>query len=301
MDRASTFADKKIVALLSRSYIPVAVDAWYYSRRQDAAGDFYRKVVLQREGAHLGRTTQGFYIFEVSGELFQGWNNRNPGRVRRHLKNGLKAISTQKTRAPKGPSQSKSDPRYQRDIPAGATVVDVHSRILKGSWPKNKNTWSEMIRAARGKDRLWILESERKLLRKGKLAESLKRRIVRFHFVDNTRGEPPMWRVEEVKELKLKVLKQPKGWKIVGQVKLESKNGDRGYEGQVLGFYRMKKGQLTQFDLVSKGDFFGCGSYTPNPPEGKFSIGFATKLSDKNSAAYFVPPQAARDLRAYLK
>ena len=39
----------------------------------------------------------------------------------------------------------------------------------------------------------------------GELPESLKRRIARFHLIDNTRGEPMFWDVADIRKLDLRL------------------------------------------------------------------------------------------------
>ena len=45
---------------------------------------------------------------------------------------------------------------------------------------------------------MWIRNDEVASLVQGEMPASLTRRIVRYHFVDNTRGEPPFWRADEI-------------------------------------------------------------------------------------------------------
>ena len=111
--RESTFADDTTIDLLSRKFIPVAIDVFYHERRKDAEGDFYRKIVAQREGMREGRTTQGFYIFTPHGSLIVGWNNRDPGKVRRRLQEAQKKKKKKKQKHDlrADPIQLKEDKR----------------------------------------------------------------------------------------------------------------------------------------------------------------------------------------------
>src|SRR5207244_1123336 len=66
---------------------------------------------------------------------------------------------------------------------------------------------------AAARDHLWLTADEVQALvpaqpRKGALLQVPRRvaeRILRFHLVDNTRGEPPMWRREEIRTQELKL------------------------------------------------------------------------------------------------
>ena len=121
-DRASTFADDRVIALLREKFVPVAVDCWYLDRARDDAGEFYKKVVSQRQPFEPGkRSTQGFYAFAPDGTLLKGWNNRNVPRMREYLAEALKAF----TPAEAGPAGADRDPRFARGLPDGAVVVLV--------------------------------------------------------------------------------------------------------------------------------------------------------------------------------
>src|SRR5690606_36489983 len=63
----------------------------------------------------------------------------------------------------------------------------------------------EAMRSATGRDHLWITASEIAALREGRVERSLALRIARFHLIDNTRGEPPMWDADEVERLDLEL------------------------------------------------------------------------------------------------
>ena len=45
--RVSAFADREIIRLAAEDFVPVTADDWYQRRRQDAEGEFFRKVADQ--------------------------------------------------------------------------------------------------------------------------------------------------------------------------------------------------------------------------------------------------------------
>jgi hypothetical protein len=296
LDRASVFADDEIVSLLRTRFVPVAVDEWYHVRRQDPEGEFYRKVVFQRAGMQAGRTTQGFYLFDAEGTLIQGWNNRDTAKVKRNLQEALQR-PLPRTAAKDEPAE---DRRLARRPPEGGLVVDVHSRIVKAAWTPAKNEWDEILRAATGRDRLWISSSEAASLAAGAMPESLARRIARFHLVDNTRGEPPMWSRAEVRELKIGLAPDKRGYRLEGRVRLATDSGDRGYEAALLGSVEIKEGRVARFDVVARGEFWGEGTYTRGAPPGRFTLAVAFRIAGDGEASK-VPPQGARDLGDYMR
>src|SRR5438093_5498858 len=78
--------------MATERYIAVAGDDWYQRRRQDAEGEFFRKVADQgpRKGEG-GSTRQGIYIFTPGGKLLAYRNHQDPDVMRSVLQQGLKA------------------------------------------------------------------------------------------------------------------------------------------------------------------------------------------------------------------
>lgn len=291
-DRASTFADDRVIELLKEKFIPVAVDCWYLDRAKDAAGDFYRKVVSQREPFRPGeRSTQGFYAFAPDGTLLRGWNNRNVPRMREYLDRALKDFKPAEGEA----ADAARDPRFARAVPEGAIVVDVFSKILEAEWPPTDDEMIKPLRVSTGRDHLWILKDEVAALSAGRFPDALARRIARFHLLDNTRGEPPHWGGAEIRELKLEL----KDGRIAGVVKMATESGDRTFDAGVRGVVEFREGKPARFDLVARGRFTGDGRFTKNGPPGPFTLGVAFSMS-KGGEDWKVAPQGARDLRGYL-
>lgn len=294
LDRASTFADPEIVQLLQNRFIPVAIDQAYQRRQQDDEGEFYRKIAGQGPRNDFQGTTQGFYLATAAGELLAFNNNRGPERIRRIMKRALSAF-----RPPKATviEAAKKDPRYNPEPPEGGLVVRVRAKVLEGYEPTT-DRWRHIFQTAVSRDNLWISQREHQALAAGEVPESLQRRIARFHLVDNTRGEPPMWRESEIRELRMEL----RDGRLNGSVKLKTDDGDRGYTAQLLGHVDVEDGQVVRCDIVALGDFWGEGRYTRRAPRGKFPLAVAFTLADGSDTADGVPPQASRGwLQGYLR
>ncbi|MSR46214.1 MAG: hypothetical protein EXS13_03970 [Planctomycetes bacterium] len=313
LDRESSFADAQVIETLQKRFVPLALDVWYEERREDAAGELFRKVVYQREGLEPGRTTQGFYAFAPDGKLLQGWNHRGVDRLKEHLKKALDDYEPPKAAALTG----VADARFDRTLPDGARIVDVHARITKADWPEPKDGYERVMQAATSSDHLWIVREEIAALGAGTFPTSLATRIARFHCIDNTRGEPPLWEIAEVQRAEIKIEPDPKRAgtagvaklaalsAVEGTISLRSADGERGYDARVGGSVEIKDGALTKFDLAIRGDFFGSGEYTRNAPPGKFTLAIVFTLADAvdtadGDQAARVPPQGARWLDDYL-
>ena len=283
--------------MLRDDFVPVALDVWYEERRQDAVGDFYRKIVAQRDGLKPGQTTQGFYIAGADGSLLQAWNNRDPDKLARLLRGARRPIPSAATDTP----ATEVDAGFARSVPKGAAVLDVFAKITDADWPEAKRGWfDDAMRSATGRDHLWITQEELAALAAGTLPDPLARRIARFHLIDNTRGEPPMWRSGEVRELDLELASAGDGkWLLTGVARLATARGERRCDAAIRAEIAFADGRLERFDLVARCSFAGEGQFTPHAPPGTFTLVVATRIAS-GAVADAVPPQAARDLRDYL-
>jgi hypothetical protein len=300
LDRVSIFSDPQIVDILKTRVIPVAVDAWYMNRKQDGEGEFYRKVVSQDPSRtdFTNSSTQGRYAFTPEGKLVGFNNNRSVERIQNLLKKALEKYPPGEPSAEGSPIDTARKPSLDRTVREGTVVVNVYAKVLGGQ-DETENKTAKMFQASLGEDHLWIRKDEGEALARGELPESLKRRIALYHLNDFTRGEPNLWRSNQLKKLEMTL----KDGKLAGVVQLETADGKRGYETELLGFVEAKEGKLSRFDLVSKGLFWGAGNYTntAGTPKGKFPLGVAFRLADGKNEADKVPPQAARDLNEYLR
>ena len=303
LDRASSFHDAETARILTEDYVPVALDVFYEERREDTGGEFYRKIVKQRENLQPGRTTQGFYIATPDGELINGWNNRNAQRLKHRLKLALVGYEAGKTEFTPA---TETDPTYERSLPQGALVVDVRALIVDAAWQGAGSRWDKIRREAMGRDHLWITDAERQELIAGQWPPSLTRRMARFHLIDNTRGEAPMWRSRDLREASLTF----ESGVLTGRIRLATSTNppfhpdaavDRFYDAAVRGVVTIKDDAIVRLDVVVRGSFFGEGRWTPGSPKKPFTFAVAFALADLARAASKVPPQASRNLRSYLE
>ncbi|MEM7234850.1 MAG: hypothetical protein AAF517_21905 [Planctomycetota bacterium] len=299
LDRASTFADREIVRLLKTKFVPVAIDQAYQRRQKDTEGDFYRKIAGQGPRSNFRSTTQGFYIATASGDLLLYNNNRDPSKIRRLMKRKLSEFesSPAKSAATSKVESERVDKRYSPKPPKGGLVLRVRAKVLGGYEPTT-DRWRTIMHNALSRDNLWLTAEEQNELTRGVLPEALKRRLARYHLVDNTRGEPPMWKKDEVRQLDLALSKG----EIKGKVKLGTSDKKRGFEGSLLGYLRTEKGRVTQFDLVARGEFWGEGRYTKRAPKGRFPFAVVFSLADGSDVADAIPPQGSRGwIDGYLR
>jgi hypothetical protein len=290
LDRESTFADPEIVQLLKTRFVPVAIDQAYQRRQKDTEGDFYRKIAGQGPRNNFQGTTQGFYIATPAGDLLLYNNNRDTQKVRRLMKQKLAEFTSRPAQSEVAAiTRQKIDPRYNVQPPKGGLVLRVRAKILDGFEPTT-DRWKSIFQNALSRDNLWISKAEHQALVQGVVPISLQARIAQFHLVDNTRGEPPMWKPQEMRELAI----QLSDGKLTGNVHLESGGGDRGYQADLLGFVETKNDKVVRLDFVALGDFWGEGTYTKGAPKGKFPLAVSFTLADGSDTADGIPPQGSR-------
>ncbi len=327
MGRESTFADAKIIDLINNNFIPVAADDWYQRRREDDEGVFFRKVADQgpRKGQG-GSTRQGIYAFTASGKLLGYRNNHDVDVMRRFVQDSLKAweklpAAERAKGAIEVGNAKKIDAAYARTPPKGGLIVNVYTRILE---KKDDFFCHGSCKFPGGDksahDRLWLTAEEMKALmpkgaEKGQeiaIPDSVTYRLARFHLIDNTRGEPPMWTKSHVRTAKLTLLAESASesevcLKLTGAILLATdfdvKTAQRGFDVSLLGDIRYdpKARKMTRFDVAAVGDHWGSGPYTGGARPGRTPLGVAFELANPERAADRVPPQAARESNAYYR
>jgi hypothetical protein len=313
--------------MATEDYVAVAADDWYQRRRDDDEGKFFRGVADQgpRKGEG-GATRQGIYCFTADGKLLAYKNaGQLPDVMRDTLRLGLREWrklpeERRKPGAVTVGDAGKADPRFARTPPPGGLVVTVHTRILD----REKDSFRRGTCPVRGgdaaaRDHLWLTEAEWKALvpdtaRAGDrvhVPAAVAERVLRFHLTDNTRGEPPMWRTDEIRSQELTLTVEeatPTGLRLRldGSAVLASRadvgKADRGFDVRLLGYvgYDRAKKAIDRFDVVAVGDHWGEGPFTRRARPGRAPLGIAFELAGTRSAADLVPPQAAREVDAYF-
>ncbi len=308
-------------------YVPVAGDDWYQRRRDDTEGAFFRKVADQgpRKGEG-GNTRQGIYLLTAGGKLLGYKNHQDPDVMRDFLRQGLAAwrrlpAAERQPGAVKVEEPDKLDTAYDRKPPEGGLIATVYTRILdrEGLDGYCRGSCNFPGGNAAARDHLWLTRDEwQSLIPKGakkgdefpvpaKVAE----RILRFHLVDNTLGEPTFWKAEEVRDGKLTLTVEEATDKEVrlrlsGKVLLanaaDPAKAQRGYDAQVMGTirYDVAKQAIDRLLLAAVGGHWGSGVFTGKARPGSQPLGIVFELSTGDKPADLVPPEAARDLHSYL-
>lgn len=274
----------------------VSLDQWYTRRQQDTEGEFWRKIAAQGPRNDAGQTQQGLYLVGADGQLLAYTNNRGPERVRGLLEQAARDYSHPVDAKPL--ERQSTDAKYKVALPEGAVVVRVQTRV-DGGYAPTDDRWESLFQSAVSRDNLWITAEEQVALAQGTVPEALAVRILRFHLVDNTRGEPPVWSREEIREWSLTI----ENGKLVGSAHLETEDGSRGYQATLQGELAWGQDQrLQQCHIWVEGQFWGSGPFTRNPPPGKFPLVIAFRLADGSEPADSLAPHGSRGwLPGYLR
>lgn len=247
--------------------------------------------------------------------------------MREALREGLKNWSAlpesdRKPGAVQVPDHGPVDKTFHREPPANGLIVKVFARALdRGA----RQDFSDAVCQPgagdeAGRDHLWLSEAEWKSLlpvnpRVGDVVPidaKIIERILRFHLVDNTRGEPPIWNRGDIRKREITARIESAGDSTVriqidGAALLATAadpgKADRGFDAAILGCveYQPREQRITRFDLVAVGDHWGSGTYTRRRARpGKTPLGIAFELTDGKSAADRIAPQAARDINGYF-
>jgi hypothetical protein len=313
--------------MATENYIPVAADDWYQRRREDAEGKFFRDVADQgpRRGEG-GATRQGIYCFTADGKLLAYKNaGQLPDVMRDTLRQGLREwnklpAERRKPGAIQVDDAGKTDARYTRTPPPGGLIVTTYTRILDRDGESYcKGTCKTLGGDRPARDHLWLTAAEWKSLvpagakkgDKSALPAKVAERILRFHLTDNTRGEPPMWRKDDIRSHELNlIVEEVDDAKIILRLEgsallatsADASKADRGFDVRLLGHigYDRAKKAIDRFDVVAVGDHWGEGPYTRGARPGRQPLGIAFELASGKSGADLVPPQAAREIDNYL-
>lgn len=324
----SAFADPEIIRLASDDFVPCTIDDWYQRRRQDDEGRFFVSVANQgpRKGVD-GATRQGIYCLTADGELL---NFKNAGQsveaTKEQLLQALKKFRAlpAERREPGAvtvPESGQLDANYTRIPPPGGLIVRVNARILEKKGEQFEKSTCDFTGGDRSsRDFLWLTKTEveelvpgeKKVIDTYSVPTTIAKRIARFHLIDNTRGEPDAWQKADIHllEMTLTVTSRTDSTielRLAGKFRLSDHAVEslskRGYDGKVEGrlTYDTSKRTFSRFDAVAIGDHWGCSTFTKvGMRPGKQPLGIAFGLVSGEKPTERIPPQAAREWRAYL-
>jgi hypothetical protein len=236
------------------------------------------------------RTRQGTYATTAGGTLLASWNNNDPRFVARKLRQALAAWDRVKTEGRESAGESQIDSahlnRIDRFYPEGGLVLRVNTRDLPRDRPVEER-WAK----AWNQDFAWFTRDEARQFvpdspRPGQehvVPKPLVERLVRFHLLDNVRGQTTPFPAAAVEEARLtarvtKVEGDTVALGLVGSTRAVARGNwsirgyrdmsrptsqERGMEMKLLGHarYDRKEGRFVSFEVVAVGTRWGGTQY----------------------------------------
>ncbi|MCP4848318.1 MAG: hypothetical protein GY899_10280, partial [Verrucomicrobiaceae bacterium] len=288
----------------------------------DAAGKFFRSVAAQ--GPRKGNgTRQGHYILTASGKLLGYNNNRSLERRKSFIKSSLEKWHAL-PESERKPSTGKVAPlvagnldkKYHANPPTDGIILVASARILKTGTNGQLETcsaddiehgWGYMA----AMDRMWIRKEEWQSIIKaagstGEVPKRLAYRLLRYHLMDFTRGEPAVWKREEVRRFTLKIIPSKKSghYTLEGSALIttapDPAKAKRGFEINLLGKIETSpSGKPVRFDLVALGQHWGDGPYTKGSRPGRTPLGIAFRIGNPENPIDLIRPQGSHWLQGY--
>jgi hypothetical protein len=318
--RASAFADPEIIKMCQTQFVPVTGDDWYQRRRKDREGEFFRK--LAEASGKGGHTLQGIYLFAPDGTPLAYKNaGHDPDFIRKMMRDALVRFAKlpEGKRKPTIEDAGEPDANYHRAPPEGGLILKGYTRILDlkdGNYIKGTCKATGGEKAAR--DHVWITKEEVKTLAPAKaevgfryaLPAKLADRLCRYHLIDNTRGEPELWKPEHVRARRMSLVVTNATADAV-ELRLEGEavlmtdadpaKAGRGYEVRLLGSLRYlpAKGTFDRLDVTAVGTHWGEHHDTAPARPGKSLLGQSFELAADRPGDR-VPPQGIRDKNGYF-
>ena len=314
--------------MATNDFVPVCTDDWYTRRRQDDEGNFFRRMATAagRKGDG-GDTRQGIYVFAADGTVLGFKNAGHDPKVMKKVFVDALAKFQQLPEAQRSagkirvPAHGEFDPKYTRQLPKDGLVLRTHARILE----KKGDTYQPGTCELQGGDKasrdyVWFTKEEVATLLPSvwevghnyPVPEKLTQRLARFHYIDNTRGEPQFWKKSEIRDNQMSlsviaVSPEQVELQLTATVTLATKadlaKADRGFEAQSIGWikYNRTKKEFEQFDVASIGLHWGDHFHNGTARPGRNPLGLWWTLADLTKPGNTIWPQGIRDKDPYMK
>ncbi len=260
------FEDDVVLTTIREKCIPVTIDQFYTRRQSDKEGEYYWSIVKQR-GYEKGKTTQGFYLVSPSGKLLYsksaGLNQWQLPTFKKELVDVLDTFAPSTAEVMPKLTVPTPDLKTTPRFPAGAVIARVHAKAIA-------QTDSPV-----SQDFLWLTADEQKRLLDNTLTDEIKYRLLRYHFIDNTLGEPKRWKKQDIISESLTLV----DGKLSGSFVLKSEKNQAGYTAHVLGHIRGDdQGRITQLKMVAEGSYYGNTNIAGIREPGEFPLAVSFRL-----------------------
>ncbi len=311
-----------MIVELARQFVPAADEVGFLQSRKGPECELFRKVAEQ--GHYAGRskptaTRQGIYATAPSGRLLASVNTTDPRRMEAMLRRAIgqwEKMPREKRLLSRAPDPEAAAPhRPERRYPTGGLILRVHSRdVAREKKPSGwrSEAWNRDMAWFRKEEARRFLPSDAAPGSRHSIPESLVRRLVRCHLVDNVRGQTRAFPKSAIKraELATRITAVEEGivslrlegstravergtWPVGGYRDMHDPRAqERGIEVKLFGRARfdLQAQRFVVFELVAIGKRWGGTQYNgrrddlPAAP-----IGFAFTLAGQTAADRVAP------------
>ena len=261
-------------------------------QRGPAEKEFFQKI---GEKGHYGKPWQGVYAATPSGVFLGSTNQRDPKVMVDLLRKSLdayKGMDKEERLRTSAPGPSGDGPT--RLYPVDGLSLRLYARDLpRADGGEKTGFWA----GAWNSDVAWFTKEEAASMvpASGTKAvdDKLARRLVKYHLLDNVRGETRRFEDKHVKKAELsftvtRVEGEATHLRIEGASLAE--DADRGFDAKILGRATWQGGKFTVFEMLAVGTRWGAREADP----GRNPMAIAFQLNDDK-----VPPaQLIMDLGA---
>jgi hypothetical protein len=274
IDRATAWADPAIRRLVGERFVPVALDGWFLSRRQDAVGRFFATIVAQAQAVRPNVITQGMYCITSDGVLLAQCScGSSSAHVQQVLTDALRSFAGALPSAPvpdSGPTDAIHDPQ----LPEGGVVLVAYARrLISDGGAYRPAPELDGSTSADGREYVWLSAGEWHAVLSAALQaqqpngnrafpDGLSRKLVRNALLDTTHGEAMPWEATDITSVTLALIPdQDPGevghLRLAGTVRIAS--ATRSYEAQLAGELTVSPVQsaITDFELTALGSHRG--------------------------------------------
>jgi len=303
--RASVWNDP-VVRDLTTAFVPATDESWRLQTSDDRQARAFRMIVDGRPDP-VGGSRQGTYVLTPGGELLARGNSTDPRKIEGILRRGLEAWSAlaDEARSRPVPMDLLPEHRFEESFPEDGLVLEAIIQDRPG-----------VEADARGRrwniDHAWFSAAEVEAWWKAieptigrprpvPAPPAMLDRLVRYHLVDNARGQEAPFAPEEVREAGLTATVLPEEdasepgrlrvdlegrtaaetdgrWRMGRNLWASFNRGERprGVETELLGYaeFERETGRVVSFRLIAFGETWGGSGlngrrHAPTDAEGR--------------------------------
>ena len=313
--RRSVWSDPRIVKI-TEEFIPTTDEVWRLQRVQDSDAIFFQAMANKGHYKGEGQTRQGIYVCSPNGKLLSSINSLKADDVLVSIKNGLEVWNGLSIAERKLPPNQKLKPlhRWEDSYPDQGLVLNSVNADLITDPPlqNNRNSlWNlDHVWFSKSEARQWLEDDPQK----GDiyfLPNNLANRLIRFHLVDNVKGQTLPFAPQEIKNSNLKIEVQERQQSLVkiklrGNANAVAKGkwllGDKDWtptyplnhsmKTEILGkaTFNLFLNKFTEFEMVAIGKRYGKteNNSRSSDPDSSY-IGFLFTLTEGRASDKIAP------------